>query len=100
MICFVIGCYITSPRQIEIQTTLIRFVAGFVVQLVVIEQMQSSVLIHIADDEVMFPSLFVCLSVRSFVQKNFRTDLHEFLRKGWQWANEQTIKFWWPSGSG
>jgi len=22
-----------------------------------------------------------------------------FFRKGWQWANEQTIKFWWRSGS-
>jgi len=26
-------------------------------------------------------------------------DLHEIFREGWQWANEQTIKFWWRSGS-
>jgi len=25
-------------------------------------------------------------------------DLHEIFRKGWQWANEQMIKFWWLSG--
>ena len=47
----------------------------------------------------------VCLSVRLFVcllatlRKNFWTDLHEIFREGWQWANEQTIKFWWRSGS-
>ena len=27
-------------------------------------------------------------------------DLHEIFRVGWQWANEQMIKFWWRSGSG
>ena len=26
-------------------------------------------------------------------------DLHEIFREGWQWANEQMIKFWWRSGS-
>jgi len=26
-------------------------------------------------------------------------DLHEIFREGWQWASEQTIKFWWRSGS-
>jgi len=42
----------------------------------------------------------VCLSVSNFtLHKNFRTDLHEILREGWQWANEQMIKFWWRSGS-
>jgi len=25
--------------------------------------------------------------------------LHEILTDGWQWANEQMIKFWWRSGS-
>ena len=43
--------------------------------------------------EHMFSSLFVCLSVSNFVQK------HEIFREGWQWANEQTIKFLWRSGS-
>ena len=47
--------------------------------------------------EVMFSSLFVCLLAT--LRKNFRTDLHEIFREGWQWANEQTIKFWWRSGS-
>jgi len=48
----------------------------------------------------------VCLSVCLFVcllatlRKNFRTDLHEIFRVGWQLANEQMIKFWWRSGSG
>jgi len=43
----------------------------------------------------------VCLSVSLLATlcKNFRTDLHEILSDGWQWATEQTIKFWWPSGS-
>ena len=31
--------------------------------------------------------------------KNFQTDLHEIFMEGWQWANEQMIKFWWRSGS-
>jgi len=41
----------------------------------------------------------VCLSLLAILRKNFRTDLHEILREGWQWANEQTIKCWWRSGS-
>ena len=40
--------------------------------------------------------LFVCLSVSNFAQI-FRTDLHEIFREGWQWENEQMIKFWWRS---
>jgi len=36
--------------------------------------------------------LFVCLSVSNFAQI-FQTDLHEILREGWQWLNEQMIKF-------
>jgi len=44
-----------------------------------------------------------CLSVRLFVS-NFakkipRTDLHESFREGWQWDNEQMIKFWLRFGS-
>jgi len=37
----------------------------------------------------------VCLSVSllATLPKNFRTDLHEIFRKGWQWANEQVVKF-------
>jgi len=34
----------------------------------------------------------VCLSVSNFAP-NFRTDLREIFREGWQWANEQMIKF-------
>jgi len=34
--------------------------------------------------EVMFSSLFVCLSVSNFVQKSYETELHEILREGWQ----------------
>ena len=41
--------------------------------------------------------LFVCLFV-STLRKNFRTDLHEIFREGWQWASEQMNKFWWRSG--
>ena len=40
--------------------------------------------------------LFVCLLPT--LRENFRTDLHEIFREGWQWANEQTIKFWWRFG--
>jgi len=40
----------------------------------------------------------VCLLAT--LRKNFRTDLHEIFRElGWQWANEQMIKFWWRSAS-
>ena len=39
-----------------------------------------------------------CLSV--CLRKNFRTDLHEIFREGWQQADEQMIKFWWRLGSG
>ena len=40
--------------------------------------------------------VIVCLSVclLATLRKNFRTDLHEIFREGWQWANEKTIKFW------
>jgi len=30
------------------------------------------------------------------LRKNFRTDLHEIFREGWQWANKRVIKFRWP----
>jgi len=41
--------------------------------------------------------MFVCLL--AILRKNFRTDLHEIFREGWQWANEEMIKFWrWWSG--
>ena len=45
--------------------------------------------------------LYVCLTVclLATLRKNFRTDLHEIFLEGWQWANEQTITFWWRSGS-
>jgi len=33
----------------------------------------------------------VCLLAT--LRKNFRTDLHEILREGWQQASEQMIKF-------
>ena len=33
------------------------------------------------------------------LRKNFPTDLHEICREGRKRANEQTIKFWWRSGS-
>jgi len=41
--------------------------------------------------------LSVCLLVS--LRKIFQTDLHESFREGWQWANEQMIKFWWQSAS-
>jgi len=43
----------------------------------------------------------VCLSVSLLetLHKNFRMDLHEIFREGWQWAIEQMITFWWQSGS-
>ena len=40
----------------------------------------------------------VCLFICS-LRKNFRTDLHEIFREGWQWENEQMITFRWRSGS-
>jgi len=45
--------------------------------------------------------LFVCLSVclLAALRKKFRMDLHDIFNEGWQWAIEQTIKFWWRSGS-
>jgi len=39
--------------------------------------------------------LFVCL-LATFC-RNFGTNLHEIFREGWQWVNEQIIKFWWRS---
>ena len=39
----------------------------------------------------------VCLLAT--LRKKFTTDLHEIFREGWQWAIEQTVKFWWRSGS-
>jgi len=40
--------------------------------------------------------LFVCLLAT--LLKNLRTNLHEIFSEGWQWADEQMIKFWWWSG--
>jgi len=39
--------------------------------------------------------LLVCLLAT--LRKNFRIDLREIFREGWQWAIEQLIKFWWRS---
>jgi len=38
----------------------------------------------------------VCLyvSLLATLRKKVQTDLHEIFRKGWQWANEQMMKFW------
>jgi len=36
------------------------------------------------------------MSVSNFDQK-FQTHSHEISREGWQWANEQVIKFYWRS---
>jgi len=48
--------------------------------------------------EVMFSSLFVCVSVwlLACMRRSFRTDLHGIFSKDedWQWSNEQMIKFW------
>ena len=41
--------------------------------------------------------IVVCLSVSNFAQK---LPSQETFREGWQWADEQMIKFWWRSGSG
>jgi len=43
-------------------------------------------------------SLSVCLLAT--LRKNFQKELHEILSEGWQWADEQMIKFWWRSGPG
>ena len=49
--------------------------------------------------EVLFSSLFVCwfvcLCLLANLYKNFRIDLHEIFREGWQWTNEKIVKFWW-----
>jgi len=41
--------------------------------------------------------VFVVVCLLATLRRNFRTDLHEIFREGWQWANEQMIKFWWQS---
>jgi len=42
-------------------------------------------------------SLFVYLSVclLATLRINFGKDLHKIFREGWQWANEQMVKFQW-----
>ena len=45
--------------------------------------------------KVIFSSFFVCLSVclsvclLATLRKDFRTELHEIFREGWQWTSEQ-----------
>jgi len=46
----------------------------------------------------MFLSLFLCLL--AILHKNFWMDLDEIFREGWQWAEEQVIKFLWWSDHG
>jgi len=45
-------------------------------------------------------SVFLSVCLLATLRKIFLTNLHEIFREGWQWANEQTIKFWWRFGSG
>jgi len=47
--------------------------------------------------EDMWLSLSVCLLAT--LRKNFRTDLHDIFREGWQWVSEENIKFWYRSAS-
>jgi len=55
--------------------------------------------------EVMFSSVFdrlsgcLCVCLLATLRKNFRTDLHEIFTEGWQWVNEQMVKFRWLTGS-
>jgi len=42
--------------------------------------------------------LFVCLSVSNFAQKLLNVFAWNF-QGGWQWADEQMIRFWWWSWS-
>jgi len=42
--------------------------------------------------------IVVCLSVSNFAQKLPNTFAWNF-QEGWQWANEQMVKFWWRIGS-
>jgi len=37
---------------------------------------------------------FVVVCLLPTLCNNFQMDLHETFREGWQWANEQMIKFW------
>jgi len=39
--------------------------------------------------------VIVAVSLLATLWKDFQTELHEIFSKGWQWANEQVIKFWW-----
>jgi len=43
--------------------------------------------------------VFVIVCLLAAFPKFFQTDLHEIFKEGWQWANEQMLKFWWRSGS-
>jgi len=53
------------------------------------------------EDIIIVVCLFLCLFVCRLATlcKNVRTDFRDIFRKCWQWANSQTIKFWWRSGS-
>jgi len=57
-------------------------------------------LVFASAKEVMLSLFFVCicLPVSNFAQK-LSIWFAWIFREGWQWANEQTIKFWWRSGS-
>ena len=74
-ICF---CYVLLPRSSRDQTAAyyLRQKGGYVVVVVC-------------------PSVCVLATLR----ENFQTNLHDIFKEGWQWSNEQTLKFWWPSGS-
>jgi len=43
--------------------------------------------------------VFVVVCLLATLRKNFRTDLHEIFREGWQCAKEQMFKFRWRSRS-
>jgi len=37
--------------------------------------------------------VFVVVCLLAILRKNFRTDLYEISREGWQWTSEQLVKF-------
>jgi len=95
-----------EPGLACVNATPIKHKRLCLIRRVVAKASNALLLITSAKEEVMFSSLCVCLSVRLSVclsatlRKNFRTDLHEIFREGWQWTNERImIKFSWRSGS-
>jgi len=69
-------------------------------ELVVTDQVRKLLVYYVRQGGYVFVVVCLVVCLLATLHKNFRTDLHEIFREGWQWAIEQMMKFRWRSRTG